>query len=90
MGHDDGLDSERGEAAMQEVQSWRQAGKLPFPRLSADKIDQLEGTLDYPPRGSVEIGRPEQDMAVAAEPLSAEPESEDADELRRPSDNGTR
>jgi MscS family membrane protein len=77
MGRDDGLDSERSETAVQEVKSWRRAGKLPFPRLAADKIDQLEGTLDYPPRGSVEIGLPEEEMPEAAEPLSAEPETED-------------
>ena len=77
MGRDDGLDSERSETAVKEVKSWRRAGKLPFPRLAADKIDQLEGTLDYPPRGSVEIGLPEEEMPEAAEPLSAEPETED-------------
>lgn len=90
MGRDDGLDSERGEAAIKEVQSWRRAGKLPFPRLAPNKIDQLAGTLDYPPRGSVEIGHPEQEMAEAAEPLSTEPDTEDADNSKRPSDGGNR
>jgi MscS family membrane protein len=56
MGHDDGLDGERGQTAAKEVESWRKAGKLPFPRLAADKIEQLKGTLDYPPRGSVADG----------------------------------
>jgi hypothetical protein len=61
---------------------------LPFPRLAADKIDQLEGTLDYPPRGSVEIGLPEEEMPEAAEPLSAEPDTEEADKVKGSSDGG--
>lgn len=88
MGRDDGLDSERGEAAIKEVQSWRRAGKLPFPRLAADDIDQLEGTIDYPPRGSIEIGLPEEEMPEAAEPLSAEPDTEDTDRVKGSSDGG--
>ena len=82
MGRDDGLDKERTETAVKQVQTWRKVGKLPFPRLAADRIDQLEGTLDYPPRGSVEIGLPEEEMPEAAEPLSAEPETEDGDKLK--------
>lgn len=50
---------------------------MPFPRLAADRIDQLEGTLDYPPRGSVEIGLPEEEM-----PEAAEPETEDGDKMK--------
>jgi MscS family membrane protein len=88
MGRDDGLDRERSETAVQEVKSWRRAGKLPFPRLAADKIDQLEGTLDYPPRGSVEIGLPEEEMPEAAEPLSAEPDTEEADKVKGSSNGG--
>jgi len=82
MDHDDGLDSERTEAAVKQVQTWRKAGKLPFPRLAPDRIDQLEGTLDYPPRGSVEIGLPEEEMPEAAEPLSADQEAKDGDKLK--------
>ena len=88
MARDDGLDSNRTEAAVKEVQSLRKRGELPFPRMAMDQIDQLEGTLDYPPRGSVEIGLPEEEMSETAEPLSAEPEAEDKDESKRPSDGG--
>ena len=71
MGRDDGLDGELGETAKQEVESLRGAGKLPFPQLSAERIGQLEGTLDYPPRGSVNARHyGEQE----AEPLSTEPQ----------------
>ena len=88
MGRDDGLDNSLTDAAVKEIQSWRKAGKLPFPRLASDRIDQLEGTLDYPPRGSVEIGLPEEEMPETAEPLSAEPEKEDEDPSKRSSDGG--
>jgi MscS family membrane protein len=85
MGHDDGLDSERGETAATEVESWRKAGKLPFPRLSVNRIEQLEGTLDYPPRGSVEASSSESQEWVTSERLSAEPEGEDESEHKPPS-----
>jgi len=88
MGRDEGLDSKLGEAAIKKVQSWRRAGKLPFPRFSEDKIDQLEGTLDYPPRGSIEIGLSEEEMPEATEALSAEPDSGEEDKQKRPSVRG--
>jgi MscS family membrane protein len=93
MGRDDGLDSERGEAAIKEVQSWRRAGTLPFPHLAPDTIEQLAGTLDYPPLGSVEASLQEPRLPKAAEllsaePLSAEPDAKNADKLRQPSDGG--
>ena len=90
MGRDGGLDSELGEAAIEEVQSWRRAGELPFPGLSTEKIEQLEGTLDYPPQGSVQIGRSEKEVQEAPEPLSAGRDTEDADEPKRPLDRGDR
>ncbi len=77
MGRDDGLDLERGKTAVKEVESWRKAGKLPFPRLSPDRIEQLGGTLDYPPRGSVEAGSIEAQVWETSEGLSAEPVDED-------------
>jgi hypothetical protein len=40
--------------AVNEVDRLRKSRKLPFPTLSRQRIDELEGTLDYPPRGSVE------------------------------------
>jgi MscS family membrane protein len=85
MGRDDGLDSERGETAAKEVESWRKAGKLPFPRLSADRIEQLEGTLDYPPWGSVGAGTLESQVWEASEGLSAEPDDEEENERKPPS-----
>ena len=77
MGRDHGLDVERGETAMKEVESWRKAGKLPFPRLAADRVEQLKDTLDYPPLGSVEAGSSESQVWETSEGLSAEPVDED-------------
>jgi len=85
MGHDDGLNSERGETAVKEVESWRKAGRLPFPRLAVDRIEQLEGTLDYPPRGSVEAGTFESQVWETSERLSAEPDDEEESDRKPPS-----
>ena len=72
MGRDGGLDRERSDAAVEEVRAWRRTGKLPFPRLGAARIKQLEGTLDYPPRGSVDAS-PAPAHGPEPEPLSTEP-----------------
>jgi MscS family membrane protein len=85
MGRDDGLDLERGKTAAKEVESWRRAGKLPFPRLSPDRIEQLGGTLDYPPRGSVEAGNIESQVWETSEGLSAEPVDESESDREPPS-----
>jgi len=79
MARDSGLDKERGEVAKNEVQAWRNSGKLPFPRFSTDRVKELEGTLDWPPRGSVNIGAARE---VEAEPLSAESEDADTDQSK--------
>jgi len=85
MGRDDGLNVERGKAASKEVVSWRKAGKLPFPRLAPDRIEQLRDTLDYPPQGSVEAGKIESQVWETSEVLSAEPVDEDESDRELPS-----
>ena len=80
LGRDDGLDEDRGEAAVSEVRAWRRSGQLPFPRMAHAKIDQLAGTLDYPPRGSVEFRSEDPEWSEVAEPLSAEPDQDDDQE----------
>lgn len=52
LAQDDGLATERGQAAEAQVQSWRESGKLPFPEFSEEHRQQIENTLDYPPTGS--------------------------------------
>jgi MscS family membrane protein len=88
MGRDGGLDSERGEAAAKEVESWRRAGKLPFPRLAAGRMEQLEGTLDYPPLGSVEAGTLESQVWETSEQLSAKEDEEEESDRKSPSQKG--
>jgi len=39
-------------AAEAEVLSWRSAGQLPFPYFDQAEIEEMSGTLDYPPDGS--------------------------------------
>jgi hypothetical protein len=77
MTRDDGLDADRGAASEAEVRRWRKAGRLPFPRLARARVDQLSGTLDYPPRGSVEARAEDAGWEESAERLSAAPENEE-------------
>lgn len=81
---DKGLDHESGEASKAEVNRWRRNGVLPFPRLSRTRLDELQGTLDYPPRGSVEAAGEEAGWEDSAERLSAAPEDEREDEQQDP------
>ncbi len=74
LGRDGGLNEERGDAAMRQVQSWRGAGQLPFPNMASSRREQLADTLDYPPRGSPDAFNPESPEGEAAEPLSTETE----------------
>jgi MscS family membrane protein len=78
FGRDPGLDSSRAETAESAVQEWRRSGKLPFPRLPSEVIDRLNGTLDYPPRGSADAGAETEE--AAAEPLSRRDEPPESDE----------
>jgi MscS family membrane protein len=87
LGKDAGLDKEAQERAMKQVQAWRRAGKLPFPRMPEEHQARLEGTLDYPPRGSYEAGGEDLYAAAVAETLSTEPTD---DRMHETSDNDTR
>ncbi|SEM41883.1 MscS family membrane protein [Syntrophus gentianae] len=53
MSRDEGLDEGKGHEAAEAAQRWRARGELPFPDHAPERISQLEGTLDYPPKGSV-------------------------------------
>jgi MscS family membrane protein len=76
LGRDKGLDQSRGEIAVQEVQSWRSSGRLPFPDTPLAERDRVKDTLDYPPHGSTHVSQPvketEQAEQLAAEPVSSE------------------
>jgi len=74
MTQDQPPDAEHAAAAEAEVAAWRQADDLPFPRLSPKVMDELQGTLDYPPRGSNRSLHGEQPVEPMPEPLSARDE----------------
>jgi len=79
MGRDGGLEKEQSEAAIRQVEAWREEGKLPFPTPTEEQIERLADTLDYPPWGSSDTSRPMSDAADAVEPLSADAEYEEVE-----------
>ena len=54
FGRDDGVDARRTEAAEAQVRQWRDEGRLPFPDFSPEQVQQMRGTVAYPPPGSSE------------------------------------
>jgi MscS family membrane protein len=78
MSRDTGLDAKSAGEAKATVAAWRKNKQLPFPRLSREEIERLEGTLDYPPYGSPEAGGENLDLADAAERLSFDPDPAEA------------
>ena len=73
MGKDEGLDTDTAKRAADRVKAWRRSGQLPFPRFAPERLDRIEDTLDYPPKGSHEAGQKDIEAAAGAERLSAEP-----------------
>ena len=57
LARDQGLDADRARAAEAEVEAWRNEGALPFPGLDPARVAALDGTLDFPPEGSVHRAR---------------------------------
>jgi len=53
MAKDGGLDAEKSRTAAETVGRWRDQGELPFPDHRPVRVSQLEGTLEYPPKGSI-------------------------------------
>jgi MscS family membrane protein len=52
LGRDRGTDPQRTSLAEQQVDALRQQGALPIPEMPAATVSEMDGTLDYPPRGS--------------------------------------
>ncbi len=75
MARDTGLDAERARAIEDEVQAWRDEDALPFPWPDADRVQALDGTLDFPPEGSTHY----RDRSGSG---ASGPESEDAPESK--------
>ena len=49
---DPGLDQAKVRAAEAQVEGWRREGTLPLPEFPPEAVTALNGTIDYPPRGS--------------------------------------
>ena len=83
---DEGLDLERSDAAMQEVKSWRRSGRFPFPRMAASRIEELAGSIEYPPYGSPDAGTEEKKIVEpqsTKSDLGSEPSQERRTEEKR-------
>ncbi len=52
LGRDTGRDGERSRSAEQTVEDWRRKGELLLPDFPAELVQQIDGTLEYPPAGS--------------------------------------
>jgi len=76
LGRDPGVDFKKGHKAAETVEGWRRSGTLPFPRLRPEELDRIDGTLDYPPRGSHESGAEDLASITGAEPLSSPDDAE--------------
>jgi len=46
------LDEDRARATAAQVKEWRERGALYLPNLPKEKIAELRGSPDYPPKGS--------------------------------------
>lgn len=55
-GRDAGPDPAKGAIAENAVAGWRQAGRLPFQRLSPEEIKSLQDTRDSPANASPDAG----------------------------------
>ena len=77
MARDELPDAKHRAAAEAEVAAWREAGDMPFPRLRQRDMDDLEGTLDYPPKGSNRSVHGEPFVEEAPEPLSDRADTKD-------------
>ncbi len=71
---DDGLDSNRQQAAQQQVREWTAAHTFPFPEFDPEYRKQIINALDYPPKGSPDhtsragLPEPESEMHGAPPP----------------------
>ncbi len=79
MGKDNGLDEAAGRKAMEQVEAWRRSGQLPFPNPSPEVLENINDTLDFPPRGSPYASREDLEATAGTERLSAELPAEKPD-----------
>ncbi|MTH96776.1 mechanosensitive ion channel family protein [Roseibium sp. RKSG952] len=70
VAQDTGLDESLTAKAETEVDNWRAHNALPFPRMTRERMDTLDGTLDYPPKGSSFWAQAKAKSEETEEPLS--------------------
>ena len=52
MAKDSGVSKEKTQAAEEQVQQWREKDEIQLPKFDEDRINELKGTINYPPDGS--------------------------------------
>ena len=52
LGRDPGIDDQKAEVAVQQVEKWRDDKQLPFPDFAAPEISSFRGSIEYPPADS--------------------------------------
>ena len=52
MAKDTGVSEEKTRVAEETVKAWRKKDEMQLPKFDEDRINELKGTLDYPPDGS--------------------------------------
>ncbi|MCB1125977.1 MAG: mechanosensitive ion channel family protein [Verrucomicrobiae bacterium] len=52
LARDAGIDADLTKQAEQAVAAWREDSRLPFPDFPSEELRQIDGRLDYPPKGS--------------------------------------
>lgn len=53
MARDSGLSDEKTKAAEARVREWKENGQMQLPKFDEKRIEELKGSIDYPPVGSV-------------------------------------
>jgi MscS family membrane protein len=48
VSRDTGLDSKKGQEAIEIVKGWREQGELPFPNFAPERIAEMKNKLEYP------------------------------------------
>ncbi|MDV7145804.1 mechanosensitive ion channel family protein [Tropicimonas sp. TH_r6] len=72
-----GVDETLRDAAEEQVSDWRRSRTMPFPDFPAEHLSALQGTLDYPPKGSPDEGNADVGEATGSEHLSSDPRISD-------------
>ncbi|PWG82586.1 mechanosensitive ion channel family protein [Pararcticibacter amylolyticus] len=53
LSRDKGISEEKASEAAEQVRKWKEAGEMPIPYFSPERIGELKNSIPYPPEGSV-------------------------------------